>query len=356
MQIHLVIGVPGSAERSAAVRIGRDELLAVHLSFADPGGRNRTGRFMRRHPVGGEVVPPNRPVRSPDEPPKWSIPVHVAALRRADAIPAPVPVTRGADRFGEQPVLLAVPMSDLAANLLRPCFHRDGLGGHRIFHFEGEPLAGRPYWCACFFREGGGPGRLELRSVHFDAAADCALAAAGGDLTEVGLVWAAAMVPLVIGGRALSPVEIAVEDYDLRQLLGRDAEAAICYAYEGWYDRWADRVAEVLAEHANRGRPFAVFYHSILALDAAGDIHLRQVEGTLPGLATDLAREGMVAAGVLDSGGSCALYDPWLGAYLNHGWYFRESRGAVVVFQLRATQRVPDEQFEGRSDSKKEVK
>src|SRR5207245_2248049 len=105
---------------------------------------------------------------------------------------------------------------------------------------------------------------------------------------------------------------------------GRDAESAIRYAYAGWFGEWERRVGEVVAQHRTHGRSFAQFYHSILALDGVGNVAIRQVEGTLPDLAEALARDGFVGAGVLDSGGSCAIYDVWMASYLNHGWYFRE--------------------------------
>jgi hypothetical protein len=238
--------------------------------------------------------------------------------------------------------MLAVPVSDVVANLMRPAFHRDGLGPHRLFFYEDEPIERLDYWCACLLERGGGQPRLEMRWVRFDPAGDRALDGDGRDLLSDGLVWAVALVPLVVGSNPLDAVAIAQRDYDLRQVLGREAEPIIRYVYEGFGDgRWNARVAEVVSAHEQSGRPFATFYHSVLALDRDGNVLIRQVEGTLPGLALRLAADGIVHAGLLDSGGSCALYDVWLDSYLNHGWYFREPRGAILVFELTSTQRLP---------------
>ena len=239
--------------------------------------------------------------------------------------------------------MIAVSISDLVANLLRPCFHRDGLRSHRLFYLDEEPIHARTYACLCAFAREEGPCRLEFRRVRFDPQADRAVDVAGGDLLEEGLVWAAAVVPLVVDGRALSTSRIARADYDLRQIVGRHHEDPIRYAYQGWFERWDARVEEIVAEHERSGRPFATFYHSVLGIDGAGNVLIRQKEATLPELAGSLASEGMVGAGVLDSGGSPAIYDLWSASYLNHGWYFREPRGAILVFELIHPQRIPED-------------
>jgi hypothetical protein len=325
-----------------------DELAAGHLHLAYPEERNRTDRYMRRHGVRPakdgttwEPVDPNRPVRSPEEPPKIEIPAHLREMRRKRLIPAPIPAEDAEGTFNLEPTMIAVTISDLAANLLRPSFQQQGLGGNRLFYFKDEPIERKTYFCLCFFQEEGKPGRLECRQVRFDPGRDLALDPSGRDLVEEGLVWAAALVPLVMDGTPLQAVEIGQNDYDLRQILGRTTGEALRFAYEGWFDEWDARVARVVSEHSAGGRAFATFYHSIIAADASGGIHIRQGEGTLPGLAAALAEEGMVAAGLLDSGGSCALYDAWMASYLNHGWYFREPRGAILLFQLTPTQRLP---------------
>lgn len=351
MKILLDIGGPKSGERQVAVQIARSELFAAYLHLASPEARNRTGRYIRRHGLRGEPgddalgpVVPNVPVRRADEPPKLTIAAHLEVMRQKGMLAPAVPAQRQTDAaFVEERVMLAVPISDLAANLLRPCFHRDGLGAHRVFHFIDEPLSKRNYWCICFFAGDNGSGRLEMRRLRFDAEKDCVWDTQGMDLEEAGVEWAAAIVPLVTDGRALSAEEIAINDYDLRQIFGRHANAAIQYAYEGWYTEWENRVRHIVTEYKRSGQCFATFYHSILAMDDNGDIHIRQVEGVLSDLAEALAREGMVAAGVLDSGGSCALYDVWLASYLNHSSYFREARGAVLVFALTSSQRIPSD-------------
>jgi hypothetical protein len=178
--------------------------------------------------------------------------------------------------------------------------------------------------------------------VRFDAQNDRLLSSQGRDLLAEGLQWAAALVPLVRGGQAVPTVEIARNNYDLRQILGRDAVDEINLAYTGWPDRWDGLVGSLVNEHLAARRPFEVFYHSVLGIDRTGQIHIWQLDTDLPGLANLLASEGVEAAGLLDSGGSCALYDPWLGSYLNHGWYFREPRGAILLFELNSWERLPE--------------
>ena len=349
----IAIDIPPSGSvggRTADVRIRRSELARVHLHLAFPEQRNRTAFYLRRHVVGDEsgAVGPNAPMRNEADPPKLTIPDHIEQMRNSGAIAAPTePRTLGVDRVMEEPTLLAVPISDLVANLLRPSFHRDGLGAKRVFHLADEPISRTDYFCVCFFADEGTGERpvrrgLEFRWLRFDTATDRVVDAGGRDLLDAGLVWAAAVVPLLVDGRPQPAIDIARYNYDLRQIIGREAEAEIRYAYEGWFDTWSRRVSEVVSRHDSVGRPYASFYHSILGLDLDGDVRLVQRDGTLPDIARELADEGLVAAGLLDSGGSCALYDPWTGAYLNHNWYFRERRGAVLVFELAGRERLPD--------------
>ena len=339
-------GSDSEAERRVDLVIGAHELATAYLHLAQPAVRNRTGLYMRRHPSGKDTasVGPNEPLRSLEEPPKLTILEHLSEMREAGLIPAAIaPSASGSASFGVEPIRLAVPISDLVANLLRPSFHRDRLGHARLFFLDGEPIDRMTYWCACFFETGAGRGRLDLRWVRFDAAADRALDHDGRDLLEAGLVWAAALVPLVVHGRGLTAVEITPYDYDLRQILGREAEPDIRHAYEGWFDDWRQRTTEATARFELGGRQPPQFYHSVLGLDHDDNIVIRQVEADLPGLAATLAREGVRAAGVLDSGGSCAIYDVSRGHYLNHGWYFREPRGAIIVLELTIQQRIPQD-------------
>lgn len=351
MKITIDIGEPGSIERTARVRIAANELAAVHLHLASPEKRNRTGFYMRRHPSGlgknfsiQPMVGPDKPLKSPEEPPKIPIPAHIEEMLSSGMIPSyTAPKSEGAERFGSEASMIAVPISDLVANLLRPCYHCSGLGEYRLFYFDEEPISLRNYWCACFFGKRSDTSGLELRYVRFDRENDQALDVSNGDLAERGLIWAAALVPLVVDGQALSPVEIAQNDYDLGHILGRQAEEAMRYAYQGWFDEWDERVEKVVLEHQNSGKDLAKYYHSILGLDESKNIHLFQVEGALAELAGMLASEGITTAGVLDSGGSCALYDVWMGSYLNHSWYFREPRGSILVFELGSRQRIPQD-------------
>ena len=342
LTIEIADSTPGS--REAELRFAADELAAVHLHLAFPEGRNRSGLYMRRHAHRpDEPVGPDRPLQSPHEPPKLSIAEHVEQMRRANLVSLGTPPAPEARQgYAEEPAMLAVPVSDLVANLLRPCFHRHGLGGHRLFYLDEEPIERRTYFCLCFFADRNQRPRLEFRHVRFDRQTDRALDVAGDDLLDEGLVWAAALVPLVVDGEALSAVRIAQGDYDLRQIVGRRNEGPIRYAYQGWFDQWDARVQEVVSEHQRSGRSMATFYHSVLGIDAAGGVLVRQKEATLPDLACSLQSEGMVAAGLLDSGGSSAIYDVWSAGYLNHGWYHRQPRGAILLFELCWTRRLPE--------------
>ncbi len=329
--------------RSAHVSIAAEELAAVYLHLAFPDQRNRTDRYLRRHARAGEEPPsPNRPVHSSAEPPKIPAGEHVAQMGRAGLLAPPSAVVeQGNDRFRLEPARLVVPISDLVANLLRPCFHRDGLGPYRVFCFQGEPLDRKTYFSACYFSpQGPSRGRLELRRTRFDKETDRALAADGEDLAGRGLVWAAALVPLVVDGRPLNPVAIAREDYDLRQILGRDSEAEIQDAYRGWFAEWDARVAQAVQRHRQRGRPFGSFYHSVLASDPDNGVHIYQMEGRLPEIAETLAKDGMRDAGLLDSGGSCAVR-PLDRRILEPQLVLPRTAGAVLVFGLDTTLRVP---------------
>lgn len=364
MRVVVEIGESGAAERWAEVRIAAAEIARVHLNLSQPDLRNRSEHYLRRHPGRRGDVEAGE---GSGVPPKLTIPEHLREMRAAGRLPAPGPVRREGDEvFGSEPAMLVVTVSDLTANLLRPSWHRDGLGPRRLFHFAGEPIAERSYSCLCFI-DAPEP-RLTIREVRFDPAGDRALDVGGPGgadagragiegvergaergLLDEGLVWTAALVPLVAQGRALPAEEIARRNYDLRQMLGRDESTSARRAYEAWPQGWDERVAEAVAEHRRGGRPFASFYHGVLALDGEGGVVIRQLESPLPELAEELAREGFAAAGLLDSGGSCALYDPWLPGYLNRGWYFREPRGAVLVFELRAGQRLDERRLANRA-------
>jgi hypothetical protein len=343
MKVTIEIGGDSNEGRTAHVRISKDELDSALLHIAQPEMRNRSECYMRRHPVPGEPpVAPNKPFRCPTAPPKLPIPEHISLMRR-EGILCPPKRSRDGDSGEEfllEPAMIAFPISDIVANLLRPAFHRDRLGSTRLFCFADEPIHDRAYHCLCFF-QGSAGNFIDIRPVKFDPDRDEATDSLGKDLLPQGLVWAAAVVPLVVDGRALTPVEITLWDYDLRQIVGRESEKAITQAYSGWPGHWPDHVQRLIRSHKSSGRPFETFYHSIIALDRAGDIHIIQRDGNLPGLAEELADSGYISAGLLDSGGSCALYDPWSGSYLNQSWYYREPRGAIIVLQTKAHQRIP---------------
>jgi hypothetical protein len=332
----------GAPQRSFELSFAAEELHKGWLTLAHPEGRNRTDRYLRRHPRPGSTqrVDPNRPQRIKDEPPKLTIPEHLARLRAAKSFSEPVPKASDQGEFMLEPYRLVITASDLVANLLRPAFHQGGLGGSRVFYLQDEPIDRHSYLCLTCQRANGN-SRLDLQRLRFDVQADSARDAAGADLAAAGLEWAAAVVPLVEEGQALSATQIAQHDYDLRQILGRQMTEAMIPAYEGWFNDWDRHVAEAVAEHERRKLPYEVFYHNIVAIDGAGRITIVQFDTSLPAAAAMLAERGMVAAGVLDSGGSCAVYDVWLDAYLNHGWYFRQPRGAVITLEFAFPQRLP---------------
>jgi len=346
VKISIETGNASTAERTLSAVISPDELAAAYLHLACPQERNRTWRFMRRHRRSlDEVVDPNRPVRLPEEEPdKLTIPQHLKQMRDEGTIPRAGAAEGHANlSYAVEPAMFVLPISDLVANLLRPCFHSAGLGDHNLFHFQDEPIATRTYFCACFFREGD-TGRLDMKEVRFDPETDRAFDSSGKDLMEEGLVWAAAVIPLVREGVALPASEIACNVYDLRQIFGRNAVDKIRYAYEGWHDQWDGRVTELLEDPRNDATRSSAFYHSILSLDDSGAIGIHQMEGDLCEISQSLQAKGVQCAGLLDSGGSCALYDVARESFLNHSWYYREPRGAVIVFQLTADERIPEAQ------------
>ena len=348
MQIQIRMPSERDTERRVQVDMESGEVAAVHLNIAHPEKRNRTGHYLRRHGVAGrstngatQPVDPNKPERT-EAPPKWSIRQHVRAMREAGVLPgAESRVWRDGCSYESEASMIAVPVSDVTANLLRPCYHSRALGERRIFRFDAEPREKRTYYAACYFGERDDGPCLGMRQVRFDEIRDTVCSPEGDDLGRAGLTWATALVPLVIDGRPLEAAEIARADYDLRHSLGRKCTDIMQYVYNGWYDAWDRRVEDAIRDHERSGRAFAVFYHSILGQDASGGIHVFQREGTLNGLARSLASEGICQAGILDSGGSCAVYDVWLDSYLSHGWYFREPRGAILVFELRSYERIP---------------
>lgn len=345
MRVVLEIGERASVNRTASVSIAANELSTALLSIASADERNRSGYYMRRHAKENDLatgirVGPNRPLRC-EEPRKISIPEHLKLMSRSIYSSSEAQQIDNTDSFDLQPVQIVVPVSDVASNLLRPCYARNGLGRWRTFFFEDEPIDQRAYWAVCVFA--GEKRKCEIRfmDITFDVAGDTVRSVDGRDLSAEGIEWAVALVPLVKGGAPVRTADIAKADYDLRQVVGRQAEKDLNWVYEGWYGAWNERVTELVTAHEEGKREFESFYHSVLSVDSFGTIHIRQVDANLPQLAADLAKEGMVAAGLLDSGGSCALFDPWLQGYLNHGWYFREARGAVMCFELQATERLP---------------
>ncbi len=346
MKISISIGSSDSTERDVEVRIKPDELRNLHLCVANPDEWNRSEYYLRRHQLKSDMpkdsVDANNPFRSGEGPKKLGINTHIDILRKKLSSDTKSVKNVGGDTYRTEHNMLAVPISDLVANLLRPCFHKDGIGSQKLFYFKGEPIEKRSYFSLCYYDKPHGTPEVKLNDVQYNLADSSVLDMEGQNLLDKGLVWSAGIVPLVKNSEPLSAAEIAVDDYDIRQILGRDAQG-LDYIYDGWYDQWEARVTEATNEHQRQGKPFSVFYHSIIATDKDGQIIIYQKEGSLPALANQLAQQGIVNAGLLDSGGSCALYDVWMGSFLNHGWYYREPRGSIMVFELNSESRLPED-------------
>ncbi|MBN2411105.1 hypothetical protein JXQ31_05380 [candidate division KSB1 bacterium] len=336
--------------RTAKLFIPRSELSRVYLHIASAEILNRSNFYLRRHRYKDEASgpDPNKPCRLKNDSQKIPIARHIEIMQQQNLIPQISPDnTENGENFHSLPTMLAVPISDLVANLIRPSFHKDGLGNFRTFFFKDEPVSQRSYWCICYLNnKHDNSKKLEIRKLNFDGkndtVSDCNNKT---DLIESGLEWAAGIVPLVIDNKPLNAHEIAVHDYDLRQILGRDSTGDIQYIYEGWYNEWESRIQKVIADFTKQNKSFESFYHSILCLDSDKNVYIYQLEGALPELAQKLVQEGIQYAGLLDSGGSCAIYDAWLKCYLNHGWYYREPRGSILLFELDNSERIPLSDF-----------
>ncbi|WP_306536340.1 hypothetical protein [Geobacter sp.] len=345
MKIEIEIGRPRAINRTARVTIAAHELKSAALHIAFAAERNRTGLYMRRHEKpcdveAGYAVGPNDPVRFAEEPKKLKIPEHIKEMKFGTE-PSSEIVAQDSERFRTVPSVIAVPVSDVAANLLRPCFMKTGFGEKQIFFFEDEPIESRSYWAACFFSDERNKAEIKFMDIRFNVDMDSVLSLDGQDLVARGLEWAVSLVPLVKNSKAVSPQEIAKNDYDLRHIFGRNAQKEFFSPYDLWYDGWNQRVDEVVQKHIDSGIPFETYYHSILGIDSYGSVVIYQIDCELPKIAEQLAEEGVIAAGLLDSGGSCAIYDTWINGYLNHGWYFREPRGAILTFKLKSIERIP---------------
>jgi hypothetical protein len=341
VKIDMEIAV-GVVQRDVHVYWSSNELSRALLSVASAAERNRTGGYMRRHPLPGEnatyII--NSPVQLADAPPKWTIERHVDHLREQGELSPPQPGADEGGAFQVEPYRLVVPISDLTANLLRPCYHARAFGQPRVFGFADEPFAEQRYFSLACQQGSDGSHQLSLGRFEYDLKHDAPKP------HESHLLWLAGLVPLVEDGRALPAQEIAVHDYDLRQLVGRKPSPALLAAYAEWPKHWQERVRELIAEHEASHQPFASFYHSAIGCKSDGAWHLIQREATLPELARDLAEMGLVSAGLLDSGGSVALYDVWLGTFLSHSWYYRQPRGAVLLLEMNLPQRIPAERPE----------
>jgi hypothetical protein len=336
-----------SVNRRATVSIARDEIFSAAINIAAATERNRTGMYMRRHRKAGDSLSAleanvNRPIRAPQEPPKLLMAEHSDAM--GFGYVSPSLTLEGPDKFHLMQSVIAVSVSDIASNLLRPCFSVEPFGqDKRAFFFEDEPIEDRQYWAACYFECPGELPPLRFCNVTFKLDPDRIYSADGEDLVPLKLKWAMCLVPLVRKSAAVPLVEIAQNDYDLRHIFGRNASEDYFTPYRPgvWFNKWDEEVAARTAQYLENGLRPEVYYHSALAVDASGNIRIYQCDSALDKLAELIAWDGMVAAGLLDSGGSCALYDPWLRGYLNHGWYYREPRGAALAFQLNSYERIP---------------
>jgi hypothetical protein len=332
----------GVEQRGVHVRWSAGELSRALLSVSSAAERNRTRGYMRRHPLPGEnayeII--NSPVQLADAPPKWTIERHVNHLREQGELWPPQPAVDDGGAFQVEPYRMVVPISDVTANLLRPCYHARAFGKPRVFGFADEPFAEQRYFSLACQQGADGSDHLSLGRFTYDIEHDVP------EPHEPSLLWVAGLVPLVEDGRALAAQEIAVHDYDLRQFVGRKPTPAILAAYADWPKHWPERVRQLIGEQKASQQPIASFYHSAIGCTTDGAWHLIQREATLPDLARDLAQLGLVSAGLLDSGGSVALYDAWLDTFLSHSWYYRQPRGAVLLLEMNLPQRIPAERRE----------
>lgn len=331
--------------RVAVLSIAPEEIEVAYLNVSQPEIRNRSELYLRRHRLAHDPqnrsISSNEPYRHQDEPPKLSIPEHLRQMRERNILPNFCsPCSEQSQNFTQESQIIAISISDLVANLLRPCFHRDGLGKHRIFHLKDEPIGERDYYCLCF--SNGESPALELKQVRFDKGTDSLTdSKTNCNLSGSKLVWAASVMPIIWDGNAMRVEDIAIHDYDLRHFFGFDADDSIQFAYEGWYQQWPQRVKNLVYDFEKRNLQYQSYYHSIIGVDRNDDIQIWQIEGTIPDIAKQLAINGIVRAGILDSGGSCAIYDGWMCQFLNHSWYYREPRGSILVLKLDLEQQIP---------------
>ena len=279
MKIEIEIGTNNNINRTASVTIEAHELKSAALHIAFAAGRNRTGLYMRRHRKpcdleSGYTVGPNDPIRFADEPKKLSIPEHIKKMKFGTQ-PSSEIVAQGSERFRTVPSVIAVPVSDVAANLLRPCFMKTGFGEKHIFFFEDEPIELRSYWAACLFSDERGRPEIKFMDIIFDVDGDSVHALDGQNLVTKGLEWAVCLVPLVKNSKAVAPQEIAKNDYDLRHIFGRNANKEFFSPYDVWYDGWNERVDKAVQKHIDSGSTFEIYYHSILGIDSNGSILYR---------------------------------------------------------------------------------
>ncbi len=352
MKIEIAIGETGSIERATSIKILREEIKSIKLHIAFAEKLNRNDLYLQRHSgsdnnqLVNDSIDPNTPLRAKADEYKITIPEHFTKLDLKNLktlVKSNQLQSNG--RYCEVNSIFAIPISDLTSNLLRPSFNKNKFGStkYRIFFLKDEPINDQNYWCVCYYQRSGING-IEFRNLKFDILKDTVFDTKNPDIDLVldyGLIWAAAIVPLVIDNKPLSATDIAVHDYDLRQILGRNESEAVKFCYKGWFSKWNERVRLIVQQHQETRKPFASFYHSIIAISEKGDLHIKQLEGTLPAIANKLSSKGFQAAGLLDSGGSCAIYDRWLSGYLNHGWYFRPKRGSIIVLELKRKDRIP---------------
>jgi hypothetical protein len=338
--------------RDVQLIIPRDEILNIHLHLAYPGQRNRSGLYMRRHKIDETErdIGPDNPLRSREEPPKLTIRDHIAQMKNLQ-------INRIRSETEVVPTTIAVPISDLAANLLRPCYHRNGLGSKRIFFFEDEPIEQRNYWGLVFAddHEMTQSNTLYWMDFNFNLEEDRINLLDQNQIKNSDVIWGAAMVPLVKNGKIIPINDIAGYDYDLRHIFGRNAHDLIQLAYEDWPANWQSRIDELVKQYQQNNHPFEKYYHSLICQDKDQNYTVIQRYGSFPELAHQMGDAGIIHAGLLDSGGSCAIYDAWLKSYLNHSWYFREARGAILVFELKSIDLLPDYGFNSRLSFHKNI-
>lgn len=322
----------------ATLRIFGDGIEQVHLSVASRAARNRKALYSKKH---GDSK-----LASRDRPEELTA-VNTPILEHYKSLP----------KSFENSRVIALPISDLTANPLRPHYDAsispEQLGGYsdgsdtRLFYLEDEPIGEVPYTLLFSYEE---RGQTRL-AIHHEVKVE-----PNGSLpdkipqaTLEGLNWWAACPPLLMGGQHYLD-RYTLLDYDLRHVFGfpesfskgsearseKEKELLDMYqqsSFPNW-GKWCDLVRQKL-----RGlQSYETGYHAALGISGRELIVVHRIT-TIPNLAEELRSLGAQDAVLLDSGGSCAIWANWANGgdagVLASAWNFRPPRGAVIFLVLK---------------------